>query len=104
MKVDRQIFQCLVKDFSWRKLKKAIFLNKTRDHEFTLERQIEQARQAWLIAQEQMQWADKDLLEAAILKTTACEKRYIALLQKAKSMHYVAWEPAKIAPVVANNR
>lgn len=104
MKVDRQIFRCLGKDFSWRKLKKAIFLDKTSDNEFTLEVQIEQARQAWLIAQEQMQWADKDLLEAAILKITACERRYIALLQKARSMHYTAWEPTEIAPVVANNR
>lgn len=104
MKVDRQIFQVFGKGFSWTKLKKAIFVDNTRNNEFSLEAEIEQAKQAWLVAQEQMQWADKDLLESAILKTTACEKRYIALLQKARSLHYNAWEPKNIAPVAAHNR
>ncbi|GAB6158398.1 hypothetical protein JCM39194_15980 [Desulfotomaculum varum] len=102
MKTDRQILQCLLQGFSWSKLKKTVFLKKNSDYDFSLEQQIEQAKQAWLISLEQMQWADKDLLEAAILKTTACEKRYIALLQKARDMNYVAWDPRQITPAAAN--
>ncbi|AEF93419.1 hypothetical protein Desca_0527 [Desulfotomaculum nigrificans CO-1-SRB] len=45
---------------------------------------IEEAKQCWLIALEQMKWADKDRLESAILYATACEKRYMALLQAAR--------------------
>lgn len=63
---------------------------------------IEEAKQCWLIALEQMKWADKDRLESAILYATACEKRYMALLQAAREQGYTAWDMTKTAPRVAN--
>lgn len=89
---DRRILHCILKDFSWRKLKHAILKDNSSDKTSALEEQIEQAKRAWQLAQEQMQWADKDLLEAAILNTTACERRYIALLQQAKNQGYEVWD------------
>ncbi|SHK69152.1 DUF2508 domain-containing protein [Desulforamulus aeronauticus] len=92
MRGDRRILHCILKDFSWSNLKKAILKNNTSDERYALVLQIEQAKRAWQIAQEQMHWADKDMLEATILKTTACERRYIALLQQAKNQCYQVWD------------
>ncbi|AQS60104.1 DUF2508 family protein [Desulforamulus ferrireducens] len=96
MRGDWQILQCILKGFSWQRLKKLIIKDNSSHKPSTLEEQIEQAKRAWQLAQEQMQWADKDLLEAAILNTTACERRYIALLQQAKIQGCQAWDDSRL--------
>lgn len=103
MNGDRNLLGCLGKGFSWSRLKRAILVDNTPNREFTLEAQIEEAKRIWLIAQEQIHWADRDMLEAAILYTTACEKRYIGLLQKAKEQGFTTWEPTKLIRVAASN-
>lgn len=92
MRVDKDIFKYLIKGFYWNKLKKSVLMDKDPNKEFTLEVQIHQAKGAWETAINQMQWADKDMLDAAILYTNACEKRYMSLLQQAKEQGYRAWD------------
>ena len=104
MKVDTQIIRCFTQGFSWVKLRKAIFIDKAPSQEKTLETSIEEAKQAWLTALQQMEYADQDLVESAILLATACEKRYIALLQEAKEQHFTVWDQNKLAPLVANDQ
>ncbi|ABO51307.1 hypothetical protein Dred_2803 [Desulforamulus reducens MI-1] len=101
MKIDKEILFCMIKGFSWHKLKDTVLVKKV-DHN-SLAAQIEQAKRAWFIAQNQMEWADRDMLEAAILHTTACERRYMALLQKARNNHYITWQEKELAPVVISN-
>jgi len=103
MKVDWRIIQCFKKGFSLSSLKDAVLVNRPREGEFALEQQIEEAKRTWKVALEQMCWADKDMLDAAILHATACERRYIALLQMARNQGYTAWEPSETVPVVANH-
>lgn len=98
IKVDEKIVHCFMKGFKWNALKKAVLMEKRNNKEYDLETQIEEAKRAWLIAQDQMQWADKDMLEAAILHTTACERRYISLLLKARNKNYTAWDQ-QLTPV-----
>lgn len=100
MKVDKEIFLCLIRDFSWGKLKKTIFTERLDEN--SLEVQIELAKKAWLIAQNQMEWADRDMLEAAILQTTACERKYMALLQKARNEHYHLWDTKQLTPATGS--
>lgn len=92
MKVDRDIFRSFITGFSLRKLKKSVLIEKVPNKEFTLEAQIEQARSSWLVALDQMQWADDDMLDAAILYANACEKKYMALLHQARSQGFTAWD------------
>ncbi|GAB6179703.1 hypothetical protein JCM14036_10220 [Desulfotomaculum defluvii] len=101
MKVDKEILLCVIKDFSWKNFKKCILTKRVDEH--SLEVQIELAKKAWLIAQNQLEWADRDMLEAAILQTTACERKYMALLKKARSEQYQTWDTKELTPVVAGN-
>lgn len=104
MKVDTQIIQCFTRGFSWKKIKHVVLLDRSPRKELSLEDSIEQAKQEWLVALQQMEYADKDLLESSILLTTACEKRYIALIQEAKQQQFTAWDKSKLTPVVANDQ
>lgn len=96
MKLDKEIFLCLITGFSWSKLKNTIFTKKLDKN--SLEVQVELAKKAWIIAQNQMEWADKDMLEAAILQTSACERKYMALMQKARNEHYHIWDEKQLTP------
>ena len=96
MRGDKRILHCILKDFSWSNLRKAVLKNNAPNEHYSLASQIEQAKRAWQVAQEQMHWADKDMLEATILKTTACERRYIALLQQAKNQDYQVWDMKRL--------
>lgn len=49
----------------------------------TLEELIK-AQEDWQIAQQEFMMADPDFVEAAVLKLSAAEKRYNALLRKAR--------------------
>lgn len=103
MKVDTQIIRCFSKGFSWTKIKDVVLLDRSPSKQISLEASIEHAKQEWLTALQQMEYADKDLLEAAILLTTACEKRYTALIKEAKKQQLTVWDKSKLTPVVAND-
>ncbi|RYD06710.1 hypothetical protein N752_03280 [Desulforamulus aquiferis] len=47
--------------------------------------------------------ADKDMLDAAILYTNACEKRYMSLLRQAKEQGYSAWGQLDVQSFTPNN-
>ncbi|AEG59110.1 hypothetical protein [Desulforamulus ruminis] len=96
MKVDRNLWRAILKDFSWSNIKRVLIMDNSPHGEFSLEKQIEEAKQAWLIAQRQMDWADKDLLESAILYTTTCERRYMGLMQKAKAQGFTSWKQSDL--------
>ncbi len=52
---------------------------------------IEYARQEWRQALNEMNNIDSDLTDYAILKTSAAERRYMALLEQAKKEGVNAW-------------
>lgn len=102
MKVDRQLVQLLTTNFSWEKVMSAVLVDPSREDNFSLEAQIRQAKEGWLVALQQLEYADKDMLEACILKVTACEKRYMSLLSAAKREHFHLWDKAELTPLVGD--
>lgn len=60
---------------------------------------VQNAREEWRQALNEMDYIDGDLAEYAIFKINAAERRYIALLKQARKEGVTAWPDTDISPV-----
>lgn len=65
---------------------------------------VDSARRDWQQALQEFNYAERDLVDTAILKMNTAEKHYMTLLSQAKKEGAIAWsiKPGTNAPIKSN--